>query len=82
MVMIMLLMMKTDVLASNDPSSGGDGPHYAGSPSRPLLDVRFFVASWCLCVSFVLIHLHGVNIFDKATSTPGGTRGTNRTTSR
>jgi hypothetical protein len=65
MIMMLMMMMKIDALASNDPTSGDDGSPSTRSPSESLSEVRFqcFLVAMCLASQ---IHLHGVNIFDEA----------------
>ena len=72
MMAVVMMMMKIDALASNDPSSGDDGSLLASSPSGSLPEVRFrcFLLAQCLASQ---IRLHGVNIFDEVMSTTGGT---------
>jgi hypothetical protein len=72
MVMTMLMMLKIDALASNDPSYGDDGYPSASSPSGVLPKVRF----WCFLVAMCptsQILLHKVNMFDEEVSMRGGT---------
>jgi hypothetical protein len=49
-MVMMLKMLKFDVLTSNDPSSGDDGPPSVSSPSESLSKVRFhcFLTDLCL----------------------------------
>jgi hypothetical protein len=72
MVVLMMMTMKIDALASNDPSSGDAGSLSASSPSGSLPEVRFR----CVLVSLCLApqnRIHGVNKFDEAMSMTVGT---------
>ena len=70
--MVMMMLMKIDALASNDPRRGGDGSPLASFPSGSLPEVRFrgFLVAQCLASQ---IRLHGVIIFDEAVLITGGT---------
>jgi hypothetical protein len=72
MVVVMIMMMKIDFLASNDPSNSDDGSLLASSPygSLPVVRFRGFLVALGLASQIVL---HRVIIFDKAVLIMGGT---------
>ena len=76
-MMMMMMLMKTNALASNDPRSGDDGSLLASSPSGSLPEVRFhgFLVVMCLASQ---IRLRGVIIFDEVVLMTGGPDRTTR----